>query len=126
MEKTENSFNSMLLAVKSLKGALQEQRDKEKVQQQQELSQRKALQDQIKSLEENNKGLVLENKTLSAQNVKLKSKMELIDSQLLESSKKMSESIAYATELEHSMIKKERQVGLKFYIPFRNMLIYKH
>ena len=115
MEKLDKSITSMQLGLRSFKEAKLEW-----------LAQQKSLQDQIKSLEENNKGLVLENKSLSAKNSKLKSKMELLDSQLLESSKKMSESIAYATELERSMIKKERQVGLKFCRPFRHKLIYKH
>ena len=106
MEKLDKSITSMQLALRSFNEAKLEW-----------LAQQKALQDQIKSLEENNKGLVLENKSLSAKNTKMKSKMELLDSQLLESSKKMSESIANATELERFLIKKERQVGLKFCRP---------
>ena len=90
------------------------------------LAQQKALQDQIKSLEENNKVLLFENKSLSAQNIQMKSKMELLDSQLLKCSTKMSESNAYATELErytNSMIETEAKAGLIFYGPLRNILI---
>ena len=115
MEKLDKSITSMQLALRSFNEAKLEW-----------LAKQKALQDQIKSLEENNKGLVSENKTLSAQNMKMKSKMELIDYQLLESSKKMSESIAYATELErytNSMIETEAKAGFKFCRLLRNILI---